>query len=152
MASTAAQEAWLCIVRLFTSQDNTRRFLDVATELDLTPSTLRFLLVLSTGEDRPMRALAEDWHCDPSWVTSIVDQLEQRGFAERHVDASDRRAKRVGLTPAGEEARDRALVLLSEPPPAIASLSPDDQRALRDVLRKAAVGGAGGDGCGGMEG
>ncbi|MBW3547680.1 MAG: MarR family winged helix-turn-helix transcriptional regulator [Actinobacteria bacterium] len=152
MASTAAQEAWLCIVRLFTSQDNTRRFLDVATELDLTPSTLRFLLVLSTGEDRPMRALAEDWHCDPSWVTSIVDQLEERGFAERHVDASDRRAKRIGLTSRGEEARDRALILLSEPPPAIASLSPGDQRALRDLLRKAVGGGAGGDGCGATDG
>lgn len=148
MASAAAREAWLCIVRLFTSQDNTRRFLDVAGELDLTPSTLRFLLVLSTGEARPMRALAEDWHCDPSWVTSIVDQLEQRGFAERRVDASDRRAKLVGLTAQGEKARDHALSLLSVPPPGIASLAPDDQRALRDLLRKAAGGGVCRDGHG----
>ena len=152
MASAAAREAWLCVVRLFTSQENTRRFLEAATELDLTPATLRFLLVLSTGEGRPMRALAEHWHCDPSWVTSIVDQLEERGFAERRVDASDRRAKRVGLTPLGEKARDRALALLSEPPPGIAALDRSDQRALRDLLRKAAGGGAGGDGLSGMDG
>jgi DNA-binding MarR family transcriptional regulator len=153
MRSTAAREAWLCIVRLFTSQDNTRRLLDAAGELELTPSSLRFLLVLSTGEDRPMRALAEDWHCDPSWVTSIVDQLEERGFAERRVDASDRRAKQVGLTPLGERARDRALDLLSVPPPGLASLEPDEQRMLRDLLRKAVAGPKGcGDGHSGVDG
>ncbi|MDP8987728.1 MAG: MarR family transcriptional regulator [Actinomycetota bacterium] len=147
MASAAAREAWLCVVRLFTSQENTRRFLDVAAELDLTPSTLR--VFLTTEKERPMRELVEEWHCDPSWVTSIVDQLEQRGLAERRVDPSDRRAKWVGLTPLGEQARDRALELLSEPPPGIAALDPSDQRALRDVLRK--VAGAG-DGPGGTDG
>jgi DNA-binding MarR family transcriptional regulator len=153
MASAAAREAWLCIIRLFTSQENTRRFLDVAGELELTPSTLRFLLVLDEGEERPMRALAEDWNCDPSWVTSIVDQLEERGFAERRVDAADRRAKRVGLTTLGSKARDRALDLLAVPPPGVASLASDEQRALRDLLRKAAGGGrAGGDGRGSGEG
>ncbi|MGI8758699.1 MAG: MarR family winged helix-turn-helix transcriptional regulator [Acidimicrobiales bacterium] len=141
MATTdAGREAWLCMVELFTSQENARRFSDAAESIDLSCSMLRGLLRLAPGEARPMRALVEEWHCDPSWVTSIVDELEQRDLVERRVDDVDRRAKTVTLTAQGEKQREQAFSVLSVPPPGIAELSGPEQRTLRDLLRRATAG------------
>ena len=136
----AGREAWLCMVELFTSQENSRRFSDAAESIDLSCSTLRGLMRLAPGEAQPMRSLVEEWHCDPSWVTSIVDELEQRSLVERRVDSVDRRAKSVTLTAKGEQQRERAFALLSVPPPGIAALSGPEQRTLRDLLRRVAAG------------
>ena len=48
-----------------------------------------------------MKDLGQRMHCDPSFVTSIADMLEQRGLATRESDPADRRVKRIALTPAG---------------------------------------------------
>ena len=45
--------------------------------------------------------------CDPSFVTNIADQLEKRGLATRESDPADRRVKRIALTPAGLELKQR---------------------------------------------
>jgi DNA-binding MarR family transcriptional regulator len=133
----AASEAWACITQMFTSEENQRRFVGTAESLGLTPRMLRCLYCLVAGEPTQMRALVEAWQCDPSWVTAIVDELEQRGLVERRVDTVDRRAKTVTLTPLGEKSRAEAVELLSVPPPGIAALSPSEQRTLRDLVRKA---------------
>jgi hypothetical protein len=48
----------------------------------------------------------------------------------------------LALTPAGTEARERVIEAMTEPPAEIAALSPADQRALRDILRRAVAGSA----------
>ena len=63
--------------------------------------------------------------------------MEARGLIERRDSPSDRRVKLIALTGDGTEARARVLDRLYEPPAAIAALSPADQRALRDILRRA---------------
>src|SRR3989442_14838086 len=120
---TAAREAWGHVVQLFTSEENQRSFLDAAGSLDVTPAGLRALLCVLPDETTPMGVLAQQWHCDPSNVTAIVDQLEERGFVERRVRASDRRVKIVGLTAGGAAARQRAIERLSVPPVAFDALS-----------------------------
>jgi DNA-binding MarR family transcriptional regulator len=137
VAKDPASEAWVCITQLFKSSDNERRFIHIAETLGLTPKMLGGLLCLVPGAPKPMRAIVEEWHCDPSWVTAIVDELEQRGLVDRRVDAVDRRAKSVSLTELGDEARREAFELLSVPPPGIAALPKAEQRQLRDLLRKA---------------
>lgn len=135
--STAAREAWLAVVQLFTSEETTRAFLSTAAELELTPVGLRALFGLIPGEPQTMGTLASHWHCDASNVTGIVTQLEQRGLVERRTDPADRRVRTVSLTEAGVAARSRAHQMMSEPPAAIAALSAEDQRTLRDLLVKA---------------
>ncbi|MDQ3305178.1 MAG: MarR family transcriptional regulator [Actinomycetota bacterium] len=137
MASDPGSEAWGCIAQLFKSSENERRFVAIAEALGLTPRMLGGLLCLVPEEAKPMRAMVEEWHCDPSWVTTIVDELEQRGMVDRRVDTVDRRAKSVSLTEVGAKSRQEALDLLSVPPPGIAALSRAEQRTLRDLLRKA---------------
>ena len=131
-----AREAWGHVVQLFTSEENQRSFLEAAGSLELTPGGLRALLGLVPDEMTSMGILAQQWHCDPSNVTAVVDQLEQRGFVERRVSALDRRVKTVGLTRGGAVARQQAIERLSVPPAGFDALSGPEQLALRDLLRK----------------
>jgi MarR family transcriptional regulator, organic hydroperoxide resistance regulator len=70
-------------------------------------------------------------------VTGIVDRLEARGLIERRPAVYDRRVKLLALTDEGERVREAAWRQMSQPPPAIAALSLDQQYALRDALRAA---------------
>jgi DNA-binding MarR family transcriptional regulator len=61
-------------------------------------------------EQGPTRqsVLAADFGLSPHSITDIVDGLERRGLAERRPDATDRRAKLVAITDAGEACLDVA--------------------------------------------
>jgi MarR family transcriptional regulator, organic hydroperoxide resistance regulator len=95
------------------------------------------LRMLDPEEPMPMSALADRLFCDASNVTGIVDRLEARGLVERRAYEGDRRVKALTLTEAGVELRATVIELMSEPPAAIAALPAVDQRALRDILRRA---------------
>jgi DNA-binding MarR family transcriptional regulator len=84
-----------------------------------------------------MGELAQRLVCDASNVTGLVDRLETRGLIERRPGPDDRRVRMLVLTPAGEELRERALARFTEAPAGIAALSAEEQRTLRDLLRKA---------------
>ena len=49
----------------------------------LTPNDARALSTLAAAAGRTMRSLAEEWECDASNATWIVDRLERLGLAER---------------------------------------------------------------------
>jgi DNA-binding MarR family transcriptional regulator len=84
-----------------------------------------------------MRALATALHCDSSNVTGLVDGLAAHGLVERREAEHDRRVRMLVVTPRGAEVRARLLEAMQEVPAALAQLSDADQRALRDVLRRA---------------
>jgi DNA-binding MarR family transcriptional regulator len=86
-----------------------------------------------------MRELADHCGCDASYVTTIVDGLEDKGYAERRPHPTDRRVKAIALTEAGAEAKAKAMAVLHAPPEALDRLSAGEQRQLRDLLRKVAA-------------
>jgi DNA-binding MarR family transcriptional regulator len=113
------------------------RHIAMAAEFDLSPMQAFALRQLEPGTPLAMSDLAEALHCDASNVTGIVDRLEARGLIARRGADHDRRVKMLVVTDKGAELRERLLARISEPPPAIASLSAADQRSLRDILRRA---------------
>lgn len=135
----AATAAWKAIVSLVGwGAGRGPRFPMVAHELDLSPKQLGMLWKLEPGGDGlAMREIAEGLYCDASYVTDMVDKLEQRGAIERVADPQDRRVKRLILTPSGERLREKALRLLYEPPEELRSLPGEDQRALAEILERA---------------
>jgi MarR family transcriptional regulator, organic hydroperoxide resistance regulator len=143
MASSAATrrrpspagEAWALMHELFHA--SRRRFLAVASEFDLSPPQVRALAVLDPDRPVPMSELAEALHCDNSNVTGIVDRLEDRGLVERRGAAHDRRVKMLAVTERGAELRERLAERLEQAPEPLARLSPEDQRTLRDIMRRA---------------
>jgi MarR family transcriptional regulator, organic hydroperoxide resistance regulator len=136
--SEAAREAWGLFWRIF-MEDKRRRWA-ILSEMGLSPQQSMAISILKPGEPMPMSALADALHCDNSNVTGIVDRLEYRGLVERRPAEHDRRVKLLVLTAAGEELRDEIGDRLHAPPAELARLDEADQRALRDILRRATGG------------
>jgi DNA-binding MarR family transcriptional regulator len=67
-------------------------------------SLARTKVLIRLREQGPIRqnVLAVDLGLAPHSITDIVDGLERQGLAERRPDPSDRRAKLVAITKAGE--------------------------------------------------
>ena len=133
----AGREAWAYIAEIWFGGENQDRFHAACAAADLSPPQLKALLSLEPGHAQPMRVLADTWRCDASWVTGIVDGLEERGYALRRPHATDRRIKVVEITELGAKARAAALERLHEPPQSLDNLTADEQRTLRDLLKKA---------------
>ena len=134
--ASPAQEAWIAMRDLAFLMK--QRVFAMASEFEIAPMHVQVLRSLEPGEEVPMSAVAGMLHCDPSNVTGIVDRMEARGLVERRSAPHDRRVKLLALTPEGEAASTRIRAVFDTPPPEIESLSRADQRALRDLLRRAA--------------
>jgi DNA-binding MarR family transcriptional regulator len=130
-------EAWSLMHWLMVTSK--QRLVAMAHEFKLAPQQMIALRILGGGP-RKMSELAQALFCDNSNVTGIVDRLEEHGLVRREADETDRRVKLIVLTPEGEWMRDEITKRMAEPPPAIASLSESDQRALRDILGRALEG------------
>jgi DNA-binding MarR family transcriptional regulator len=130
-----AQEAWSLLGKLF--WEMRPRMIRVAGEFGLTPPQLFALRQLDPDEPVPMRALAAALNCDSSNVTGLVDGLEAQGLVERREAEHDRRMRMLVVTPRGREVRERLFAAIHEVPEPLARLSAADQRALRDILRRA---------------
>ena len=137
-AADPGREAWILMRELFLATKP--RMLALASELDLAPMQMHALQLLEPGTELPMSAMAGSLHCDPSNVTGIVDRLEARGLIERRPSPGDRRVKMLAVTPEGEQLREILMERFDTPPESLASLSRAEQRALRDLLRKAHAG------------
>jgi MarR family transcriptional regulator, organic hydroperoxide resistance regulator len=133
--ATPAGEAWQLMHRLFGVHK--RRLMALCQEFELAPQQLIALRMLDPDAPSPMSSLADQLHCDNSNVTGIVDRLEARGLVARRSADHDRRVKMLVLTTEGAVVREQLAERFDEPPEQVASLSQSDQRALRDLLRKA---------------
>jgi DNA-binding MarR family transcriptional regulator len=128
-----AAEAWQLCMELFGV--NRPRMLDIQAEYGLKPP--QFFALQALDEPVPMSSVANVLRCDRSAVTWITDRLEERGYVERRADEHDRRVKLLALTEVGRRVREELQARLSVPPEALTRLSRAEQRALRDLLRKA---------------
>ena len=142
MANDPAVAAWRSVLELVGWGDRRRvpRFPGVAMQLGLSPKQMGLLWRLEPGGALSMRAIGESLYCDASYVTDMVDKLEQRGLIERRADERDRRVKRIALTADGERLRARGLELLYEPPAALSALPDDEQRKLAELLARVLAG------------
>jgi len=134
-SNAAAQEAWALIGQLF--WEMRPRMIRLAAEFGLSPPQLFALRTLDPDNPVSMRELAEQLQCDSSNVTGLVDGLAAQGLVERREAEHDRRVRMLVITERGAQVRERMQAAVQSVPPAIAALSADDQRALRDILRRA---------------
>ena len=140
VSSRPARDAWQAVCELFFDGEAQNRMHRVCAVAGLNPGQMRALLRLSPDTPTAMRDLGEHWGCDASYVTALIDSLEERGLAVRRQHATDRRVKTVALTAAGARLREHAQDVLHEPPEGFKALSAVEQRQLRDLLQKAAAG------------
>jgi DNA-binding MarR family transcriptional regulator len=75
---------------------------DEMSECGLSMARTKVLMRLREHGPTRQSVLAADFGLAPHSITDIVDALERLGLAERRPDATDRRAKLVAITDAGE--------------------------------------------------
>ncbi|HEU5253276.1 MAG TPA: MarR family transcriptional regulator [Solirubrobacterales bacterium] len=111
-------------------------FASIARELDLRPAAFGTLRMLGGGS-RTMSEVATALQCDNSNVTGIVDNLEEKGLAQRRPSTEDRRVKLIELTREGKRVHARLEKAFATPPEWVDALSEKDRKTLRDVLQRA---------------
>ena len=100
-------EALQTVARSITQVRVHERLLRLAgVRLDRAGATLLFKLS-ARGESHRVTDLAEMLGVDTPTVTRKVQQLERDGMVVRQSDPDDRRASRIGLTPAGRRTIER---------------------------------------------
>ena len=130
-----AQEAWSLMGKLF--WEMRPRMIRLASEFGLSPPQLFALRTLDPDHPISMRELAQQLQCDSSNVTGLVDGLAAQGLVRRREAEHDRRVRMLVITERGAEVRKRMQAAVQTVPPEIAALSVEDQRSLRDILRRA---------------
>ena len=127
----AAYEAWGAITNLVF--DNERRR-EVTEKVGLSFGKLRALRRIASGP-MSMRELADSLNVDPTNLTSLVDDLEKIGVAERRTHPTDRRVKLVATTAKGARMARRAEEILQRPPEGLAKLSAAELGELVRLLQ-----------------
>jgi DNA-binding MarR family transcriptional regulator len=132
--AAVAAEAWRAIFDFIVATAPERN--RAIGESTLTPNDARALQSLSQKPGRTMGSLAEEWKCDASTATWIVDRLEAKGLAERRSHPTDRRVKLVGLTSVGARMKTRQMERVYIPPRALLGLDLADLVTLRNAVAK----------------
>jgi DNA-binding MarR family transcriptional regulator len=124
---------WSRMMTLFASARDS--MFSILLRHDLTPPHGFAITMLHDGPMR-MRDMAERMTCDASYITSVVDRLEETGLAERRPSPSDRRVKEIALTPAGERVASEVRQTMTAPPAAIERLTVAERRTLAGLMAK----------------
>ncbi|MEA2557161.1 MAG: hypothetical protein QOG88_699 [Actinomycetota bacterium] len=83
-----------------------------------------------------MKGLAAELRCDPSFVTTIADALEERGLVRREMDPDDRRAKNLVLTTKGLALQSTLQHEFFDQLPGVRELDERERRTFVKLLRK----------------
>lgn len=112
--------------------------MEIAEEHNITLMPAMTLCLLEPGQPVTMKSISQFMACDPSNVTTIVEQLVSEGLVERKEADYDRRIKILTLTEEGLALRDRFLeVTTSTRLPNIGELTNQEVEQLMSILEKA---------------
>jgi len=132
----AAEEAFERLRRIAFEGEHVERMAALGVRTKLSPGLIKTLVRLSKDDGVSMGEMAKGLGCDPSYVTALVDDLDERGLARREPAPYDRRVKIVALTDEGRTLADEIDAILSVPPAAFAALSQVELRQLSNLLDK----------------
>jgi DNA-binding MarR family transcriptional regulator len=107
------------------------------------PGGRRGFLLLTAAARRPaqsQRALARQAGLDKTIVTYLLDELVLVGLVERRTCPGDRRARRVSVTPKGQEClTEMDSRLLTAEQRLLTGLTADEVMMFRDLLKRISV-------------
>jgi len=136
VTTAAGEEAWRLLQELLMNGEMPSRMRAACEVIGGPPSIVKTLFSLAPGEPVAMRDLAERFACDASYITELVDGLEEQGLAIRQPHPSDRRVRTVVLTDKGAKARESVQQVMWRVPEVFGALTAAEQRQLRDLVRK----------------
>jgi DNA-binding MarR family transcriptional regulator len=105
--------------------------------LELSYSQAKLIWRLRAGDTPSLKEAARRCGVDPSNLSSVVDQLTERGLMTSRPAAHDKRVRIVRLTGEGVRMRRRLVGCMAQNP-TVGSLSPAQQKQLLEILRHVA--------------
>jgi DNA-binding MarR family transcriptional regulator len=136
--TTKLLEKQLSLLIIRSSMKGKYAIMDIAEDHNITVMQALTLCLLEPGELIPMKSLSTFMACDPSNITSIIEQLVNEGLVDRKEATYDRRVKTVALTEKGLVLRDKFLeVTASTRLPYLDRLSEAEVDALITIIEKA---------------
>jgi DNA-binding MarR family transcriptional regulator len=105
--------------------------------LELTYAQAKLIWRLNAGDTPSLKEAARRCGVDPSNLSGVVDQLTERGLMTSRPAQHDKRVRIVRLTGEGVRMRKRLLACLAANP-TVASLPPERQKQLLEILRDVA--------------
>ena len=132
-ADTELKAIWARIMPLFSDRHNA--LLDLVRRHGLTPPHGFALASLSFGPLR-MREMADLLVCDASYITAVVDRLEESGLALRRPSETDRRVKQIELTAKGQRVANQITTLMTDPPAELTRLTAHERSTLTTILER----------------
>ncbi len=131
-----AEEVFERLRRVIFEGEHVERMAALNARMKLSPGVIKMLMRLSKEDGVSMGDVARAIGVDPSYITALVDDLDQRGLARREPAPYDRRVKIIVLTDEGRRVGEEINAILSVPPAAFNALSQAELRELRTLLDK----------------
>jgi DNA-binding MarR family transcriptional regulator len=131
-----AEDVFERLRRITFDGEHAERMAALNARMKLSPGVTKMLIRLSKEDGVSMGDMARGIGVDPSYITALVDDLDQRGLARREPAPDDRRVKIIVLTDEGRKLGQEIDAVLSVPPTAFKALSSAELRQLRDLLDK----------------
>lgn len=115
-----------------------RAFFDAAVrEEGLTLARARALFAIARRGPLTQKDLAEELEIETPTLVRVLDGMEKQDLIQRSEDATDRRAKRIDMTPAGRDTFKRVHALAGELRGQIAEeISAEDIETALSVVRR----------------
>jgi DNA-binding MarR family transcriptional regulator len=114
-------------------------FAEALEPLGMRPPDFGVLTLIDAHPGTTQQQLVERSLIDPSSMVAVIDDLEERGLAERRPHPSDRRKHAVHLTAKGRRTLERARkVAMQVAKDVLAPLDDGERDTLRRLLRKLA--------------
>jgi DNA-binding MarR family transcriptional regulator len=108
---------------------------EIAAEFEIAPHDL--LAMFKLDSVLSMKELAQHMGCDASFITTVADTLERRGFVRREPSQRDRRVKNLVLTEEGIGAKERLMQELAAKMPWSYALDDGERWCFLGLLKKA---------------
>jgi DNA-binding MarR family transcriptional regulator len=116
-----------------------RRFHKALEPEGLHPRHFGVMTMLAAHPGMSQQHLHEKTGIDPSSMVAVIDELQERGLAERRPDPQDRRARQVFLTEQGLAALERIRGLAANlQREFFGALTTEERKTLHALLRKLA--------------
>ena len=125
-AAEAAADAFLTVSRALVGI--AVRSLNAA-PVEVTPAQHRLLVLLATGGDQTVGALADQLEVNASNASRLCDRLQRLGLVARDRSSTDRRAVHVSLTAGGRDLLEAVRVHRRDDVRRVLEQMPDDEVA-----------------------
>jgi len=128
-------QRWPTLLMIKLGRITLHRFSEALEPFGIRPRHVAALIELRDGGELTQQALSAQLHLDPTNLVTILNELEQRGYAKRRRDPDDRRRHLVEISKKGKAVLEKVSeVMNAVEEELLADLEPAERRRLEGLL------------------